>query len=99
MTHFQVPHLSPNPKMPQSDPLLLGYLSKCPFCHKSCHIHGGGVKNHIWKSPMCQRKHSQMLKSLAARAVQCTHTSRLHCLCHPLIFHLWTLMAHQTPHL
>ena len=74
MTHYQVPHLSPHPKMPQSDPLLLGYLSKCPFCHKSCCIHGGGVKNHIQKSPMCQRKHSQMLKSLAARAVQCTHT-------------------------
>ena len=41
--------------------------AKCPYCDKSFCTHGGGIANHIWRSPFCCRKKHQWLKSLVAK--------------------------------
>ena len=54
------------PSNPSSATNPLAY-AKCPYCDKSFHTHGGGIANHIWRSPFCCRKKHQWLKSLVAK--------------------------------
>ena len=49
--------------MPRGFTLSSNYV-ECPFCYKNCHWQGGGVANHIWKSPFCCKRQHQTLEML-----------------------------------
>src|SRR5258708_27010551 len=44
-------------------------MGKCPYCGQMFHWHGGGVANHIWRTPSCCRKKHKLLRSLASATI------------------------------
>jgi hypothetical protein len=42
---------------------------KCPYCGQMFHQRGGGVANHIWRTPSCRRKKHKLLRSLASATI------------------------------
>ena len=41
---------------------------QCPWCCKCVHVRGGGIANHIWRSPFCCKKRALSLKGNTSKS-------------------------------
>src|SRR5260370_25859563 len=49
--------------------------AECPLCYKMCHLHGGGMANHIWKNSFCHKKQCQRLRMMSTQIDMAPHTT------------------------